>query len=242
MVCGGATLASMAIDSRCSRGLLASAPTAGRLMWLGADVDYQWAWGLQRRIAVERADGAAADTLLLLEHAPVYTAGPRAPMEHVVGELRAPLVQTDRGGQVTYHGPGQLVGYPIIDLAAKGLGPKAYVHGIEMALVEALADFGVAAHTEEGLTGVWTERGKIAAIGVKISRGVSLHGFALNVSTDLAAYAPIVPCGIFDRPVTSMAEVMGHAITVDGVRGAVGLAIGRQLSITWSDASAPEAH
>lgn len=208
-------------------------------MWLGGDVDYQWAWDLQRRIAAERADGTVGDTFLLLEHASVYTAGPRAPMEHVVGELRAPLVQTDRGGQVTYHGPGQLVGYPIIDLAAKGLGPKAYVHGIEAALVEALAGFGVAAHTENGLTGVWTERGKIAAIGVKISRGVSLHGFALNVNTDLVAYAPIVPCGIFDRPVTSMAQVLGDAPAMDAVRGAVALAIGRQLGITWSDASPP---
>jgi lipoyl(octanoyl) transferase len=215
-------------------------------MWLGAGVDYRHAWDLQRHIAAERAAGVAPDTLLLLEHAPVYTAGPRAPMEHVVGELGAPLVQTDRGGQVTYHGPGQLVGYPIIDLAAKGLGPRAYVRGLEAALAEALAEFGAAAHTEDGLTGVWTARGKIAAIGVKISRGVSLHGFALNVTTNLAAYAPIVPCGILDRPVTTMTQVLRDvgAMAVPGmseVRGSVALAIGRQLGINWSQVPATEA-
>jgi lipoyl(octanoyl) transferase len=214
--------------------------TAGRSVWLGAGVEYQWAWDLQRRLVTERADGVIPDTLLLLEHAPVYTAGPRAPMEHVVGELQAPLVETDRGGQVTFHGPGQLVGYPIIDLKAKSLGPKAYVHGLEAALVAALAEFGVEAHTEDGLTGVWTERGKIAAIGVKISRGVSLHGFALNVATDLTAYAPIIPCGIFDRPVTSMAEILGAEPAMSDVSRAVAAAIGAQLGTTWTEITAAD--
>ncbi len=208
-------------------------------MWLGTGVDYQAVWDLQRRMVAERADGAIPDTLLMLEHAPVYTAGPRAPMEHVVGELVAPLVPTDRGGQVTYHGPGQLVGYPIVDLVSKRLGPKAYVRGLEEALIEALAEFAVTAHAEDGFTGVWTERGKIAAIGVKISRGVSMHGFALNVSTDLAAYAPIVPCGIFDRPVTSMAEVLGKDPGMDAVREAVARALGGRLSTTWTEIPAP---
>ena len=214
--------------------------STGRLVWLGAGVEYRWAWDLQRRVAAERAEGSVDDTLLLLEHAPVYTAGPRAPMEHVLGELDAPLVETDRGGQVTYHGPGQLVGYPIIDLSARSLGPKAYVHGLETALVEALAEFGVAAHAEDGLTGVWTAKGKIAAIGVKIRRGVSLHGFALNVSTALAAYAPIVPCGIFDRPVTSMVEVLGFSPAMTDVRDAVAVAMGKQLGIGWSELASVE--
>jgi lipoyl(octanoyl) transferase len=204
-------------------------------MWLGTNVDYQAAWNLQRRMVAERVAGAIPDTLLLLEHAPVYTAGPRAPMEHVLGELVAPLIQTDRGGQVTYHGPGQLVGYPIVDLASKGLGPKAYVRGLEAALIEALAEFAVAAHAEHGLTGVWADGGKIAAIGVKISHGVSLHGFALNVTTDLAAYAPIVPCGLFDRPVTSMAEVLSEDTGMDSVREAVVRALSRSLSATWTE-------
>jgi lipoyl(octanoyl) transferase len=202
-------------------------------MWLGTDIDYQSAWDLQSLMVAERADGAIPDTLLLLEHAPVYTAGPRAPQEHVLGELAAPLVRTDRGGQVTYHGPGQLVGYPIVDLASKRLGPKAYVRRLEAALIEALAEFAVTSHSEDGLTGVWTSRGKIAAIGVKISRGISMHGFALNVGTDLAAYAPIVPCGIFDRAVTSMAEVLGEAPRMDAVREAVARTLGERLSATW---------
>ena len=204
-------------------------------MWLGTDVDYQVAWDLQRHLVFDRANGAISDTLLLLEHASVYTAGPRAPLEHVQGELLAPLVQTDRGGQVTYHGPGQLVGYPIVDLASKGLGPKAYVRRLESALIEALAEFAVTAHTEDGLTGVWTDEGKIAAIGVKISRGVSMHGFALNVDTDLEAYAPIVPCGIFDRAVTSMAEVLGEAPRMDVVREAIARTLGERLGAIWTE-------
>lgn len=174
------------------------------VFYLGAGVDYHEAWELQRRYAAERADGLRGDTLLLLEHAPVYTAGRRSLPEHVLAALMAPLVETDRGGQVTYHGPGQLVGYPIVGLADLGLGPKAYVRVLEAALVDTLAALGVQAHVEDGLTGVWTERGKIAAIGVRIMRGVTMHGFALNVTTDLSAYNPIVPCGIAGRPVTSI--------------------------------------
>lgn len=201
------------------------------------NVDYRSAWDTQKQMVTERANGVRLDTLLLLEHSSVYTAGPRTPTDHVLGDLPAPLVQTDRGGQVTYHGPGQLVGYPIIDLMAKKLGPKVYVRGLEAALTEALAEFGINAHTEDGLTGVWTKQGKIAAIGVKISRGVSFHGFALNVSTDLASYAPIVPCGIFDRPITTMVQMLGVA----GLPGMLEIgdsitrAIGRQFDITWAE-------
>ena len=213
--------------------------TLGRVISLGVGVDYQQAWDLQRRLAIQRATDEVAETLLLLEHAAVYTAGPRAPQAHILAELPAPLVQTDRGGQVTYHGPGQLVGYPIIDLRAKGLGPKAYVQALEAAIVDALAGFGVAAHTEAGpgLTGVWSARGKIAAIGVKISRGVTLHGFALNVNTDLAAYDPIVPCGIVDRPVTSMANVFDEAPDISGVADHVCVALGERLAIDWAPMS-----
>lgn len=215
---------------------------AGHVAYLGTDVDYNEAWDLQRRLVADRAEGRAPDTLLLLEHAAVYTAGPRAPMEHVVGELPAPLVRTDRGGQITYHGHGQLVGYPIVDLVARGLGAKAYVRTLETALIEALANFGIAAHTEDGLTGVWTDAGKVAAIGVKISRGIAHHGFALNVNTDLSAYAPIVPCGIFDRPVTSMAHLLGAPQDMGLLREGVTVTLGRVLGVAWkpvSDLSKP---
>lgn len=208
--------------------------TAGEVVWLGTGVDYLEAWETQKRMATERAEGTTLDTLMLLEHSPVYTAGPRAPREHVIGTLGAPLVDTDRGGQITYHGPGQLIGYPIVGLAAKGLGPKAYVRALEASLVNALDELGVAVHTEDGLTGVWTAKGKIAAIGVRITRGVAMHGFALNVTTDLAAYAPIVPCGIDDRPVTSMAEILGSAPDAKAVRREIAASLGARLAIDWA--------
>ena len=222
---------------------LTTRPTAAlappTVAWLGTGVDYADALALQRRTAAARAEGRAPDTLLLLEHAAVYTAGRRSPPEHVIGPLSAPLVETDRGGQVTYHGPGQLVGYPIVGLRELGLGPKAYVCALEAALEEALADLGVASHTEDGLTGVWTARGKIAAIGVRITRGVAMHGFSLNVSTDLAAYAPIVPCGIEDRPVTSVTDVLGRTVEVAEVKDLVVRSLGHALGLRWGEGSLP---
>ena len=211
--------------------------TAGRLVALGVGVDYHEAWELQRHLVHQRADGAIPDTLLLLEHAPVYTAGRRSLPEHVTGELNAPLVETDRGGQLTYHGPGQLVGYPIVSLGERRIGPKAYVRALEASIVQALARFDMEAHTEDGLTGVWTERGKIAAIGVRISRGVAMHGFALNVTTDLSAYEPIIACGILDRPVTSMGAIMGSPPEVREVGDAVADALGALLGTDWNRAS-----
>ena len=209
--------------------------TEGRLAWLGAGVPYGEAWALQKRLAALRSEERIPDTLLLLEHAPVYTAGRRAVAEHIVGALPEPLVETDRGGQTTYHGPGQLVGYPIVSLRAHGLGPRSYVDALEHAVIDALARFGVRAWCEPGLTAVWTAQGKIAAFGVKVSRGVTLHGFALNVSTDLAAYAPIIPCGITDRPVASMAAILGEAPPMAAVRSAVVDELGARLGVAWRE-------
>ena len=198
-----------------------------RVCWLGQDVEYQAAWDLQRRLAAERAAGTCADTLLLLEHAPVYTAGRRAPPEHVLLDadglrrLGVPLIETDRGGQVAYHGPGQLVGYPILELRDHGMGPRQYVRLLERVLVETLAAFDIHAHTEEGLTGVWVYTEKVAAIGVKLSRGVTLHGFSLNVDPDLDYYRHIVACGITSREVTSMARLLKHDVPMDAVRRAL---------------------
>lgn len=205
----------------------------GAAHWLGEGIDYAWALELQRDLAAKRAADEIPDTLLLLGHAPVYTAGRRSLPEHVLAELDAPLVETDRGGQVTYHGPGQLVGYPIVSLPGLGLGPRRYVEALERALIDVLGEWGVGGRREEGLTGVWTDRGKIAAIGVRVSRGVAMHGFALNVSTDLRAYGPIVPCGIADRPVTSMAELLGDAPAAGEVARTVVGALGMRLDIEW---------
>ena len=232
-------LRGQAAASASERSGVFAAPRAGTARWLGADVDYARARELQRSLAAARADGEADDALLLLEHAPVYTAGRRSSPEHVIGELGAPLVETDRGGQTTYHGPGQLVGYPIVSLEEMGWGPRRFLAAIEQALIAALAEFGVAAWREDGLPGVWTEGGKIAAIGLKIARGVAMHGFALNVSTDLQAYNAIVPCGIEDRPVTSIAALLGRAPLpgcAPDIRDAAvasASALGDALGIAW---------
>ncbi|MGZ8763350.1 MAG: lipoyl(octanoyl) transferase LipB, partial [Acidimicrobiia bacterium] len=153
---------------------------------------------------------AVDDSLLLLEHPHVYTLGTRADPAHVLvppASVGAELVQTDRGGDVTYHGPGQLVGYPIVSLAAWRAGSYdvvAYVRRLETVLIEALVELGVAAERDPGYTGVWVDGAKIAAIGVRVARGRTRHGFALNVDPDLTMFDRIVPCGIPDRSVTSL--------------------------------------
>jgi lipoic acid synthetase len=187
-----------------------------RVRWLGR-LPYAEAWDLQRAFWEGRVSGRSRDDyLLLLEHPPTYTVGRNGDGSNVLVDaadrtrLGIEMYDVDRGGDVTFHGPGQLVGYPIVDL-----GPEpdvvAYVRRMERALIAALGDLGVEARAEPGYTGVWTERGKIAAIGVKVSRGVTMHGFALNVDPDLGYYEHIVPCGIADRPVTSVAAVTGAA-------------------------------
>jgi lipoyl(octanoyl) transferase len=212
--------------------------SACRVCWLGQNVDYRQAWELQRRLVAQRAVGEVPDTLLLLEHSNVYTAGRRAKPEHVLldagglRELGVPLVETDRGGEVTYHGPGQLVGYPIFSLSARGLGPRQYVRSLERVLIATLADFGICAHVEEGITGVWVYRAKIGAIGVKVSQGVAHHGFALNVAPDLGYYRHIVPCGIAGCEVTSMAELLGYAVAMEAVRGALVRRFALQFGVT----------
>ena len=177
-------------------------------------VDYCQAWARQSRLVAAAQVGQQPNTLLLLEHPPVYTRGRLSRPEHIrlsperLAALGAAVVDTDRGGQVTWHGPGQLIGWPIVNLRGWG-GPLQYVRTLEQILLRVLADFGISAGLEPGLTGVWVGQAKIAAIGVKISRGIAHHGFALNGNPDLSWYDPIIPCGIADRPVTSMAQVLG---------------------------------
>jgi len=176
-----------------------------RVRWLGRSA-YEDVLELQHRLH-EGADS----WLLLLEHPPTYTMGVRAKLEHVLvdpASVGARLVWADRGGDVTYHGPGQLVAYPIIDVPIEPGATPRYVHRLEEVLIRVLADFGIAARTLEGYPGVWVGEGqprKIAAVGVKLAQGRSLHGVALNVATDLSMFGHIVPCGIPDKPVTSMA-------------------------------------
>ena len=177
-------------------------------------VDYATATRLQQTLVELRKQGRITDTLLLLEHPPVITLGRNAIRRNITAsdeQLKragVAVFECDRGGDVTYHGPGQLVGYPIFDLRSRPqrMGAVDYVRHLEEALIRTCADFGVAAKRIKGLTGVWTSENeaKIAAIGVHISRGVTSHGFALNVTTDLDHFKLIVPCGIADKPVTSL--------------------------------------
>jgi len=175
-------------------------------------LDYSRALELQRRLVAQRKAGAIPDQLMLVEHPHTITLGRNGHAENLLaGEdllRRAGIAYypTDRGGDITYHGPGQMVGYPILDLRDWKRDVGAYVRAIEQVLIDALADFGIHAGRIPKLTGVWVEGGKIAAIGVHISRWVTSHGFALNVSTDLRYFQYIVPCGL-SRPVTSMAQL-----------------------------------
>lgn len=191
-------------------------------------VDYRVAWQRQRDLADARVAGGS-DTLLLLEHPAVYTAGRRTePHERPVDGT--PVVDTDRGGKITWHGPGQLVGYPIIGLA-EPLDVVNYVRRLEEALIKVCGDLGLETGRVHGRSGVWVPGGagrpdrKVAAIGVRVSRATTLHGFALNCDCDLGAFGTIVPCGISDAGVTSLAAELGRPVVVDDVRAAVAAAV-----------------
>jgi len=187
-------------------------------------VDYLAAWELQREVADARIAGGP-DTLLLLEHPAVYTAGKRTEA-HERPVDGTPVIDTDRGGKITWHGPGQLVGYPVIGLA-EPLDVVNYVRRLEESLIRVCADLGVDAGRVEGRSGVWLPAEgirparKIAAIGIRVARGTTLHGFALNCDCDLQAYSSIVPCGITDAGVTSLTAELGRHIGVDDVRAQV---------------------
>lgn len=186
-------------------------------------VPYDEAGDIQRGLVEDRRAGRVGDVLLLLEHPHVITLGVSARSQlHILappGTLAArgvPVITTGRGGDVTYHGPGQIVGYPIVELGSERRDVHRYVRDLEEVLIRVAADFGIAATRIAGLTGVWVGADKLAAIGVRISRWVTSHGFALNVTTDLEYFNLIVPCGIADRGVTSLAH-LGCAATVSEV-------------------------
>ena len=219
-----------------------SSPNPLRAAWLGR-VAYVDGWRLQDAVAA-RVRAGDDERLLLLEHDPVYTIGRRGTIDHLLAdasELRehgASVYRVDRGGDITYHGPGQLVGYPIIRLGERG-DLVGYVRSIESALVDVLATYGVAARPEPSKTGVWVDLpdgrpAKIAAIGVRVSRGVTTHGFALNVHTDLAAFGRMIPCG-FVHEVASLERLGVRAEpreTAERCAASLGERLGRALS--WS--------
>ena len=183
-------------------------------------VPYLEAWDLQRALHERRASGAIPDCCLLLEHPAVYTAGKRtSPLDRPVGDPGAPVIDVDRGGKITWHGPGQLVGYPILKLG-EPIDVIAYVRAVEEALIRACAEFGVRTERVEGRSGVWrrgaagTPDRKVGAIGIRVSRGVTMHGFALNCDCDLSWFDRIVPCGISDATVTTLSAESGRPVTV----------------------------
>jgi len=193
-------------------------------------VPYREAWDLQRGLASAVAAGSLADTIVLLQHPPVVTLGRRTdPGElHIPADAEVELVETDRGGKSTYHGPGQLVCYPIFDLTRHGQDVKKYCRDLEEALIRTLAPFGIAATRIDGLTGIWVERPprKIASIGIHISKWVTTHGYALNVDLDPAPFTDwITACGLADAQFTTIARELARPVTVDDVRPAATAAL-----------------
>jgi lipoyl(octanoyl) transferase len=220
---------------------------AVRVELLGS-VDYVAAWDAQRAHATARADGTGPDVLMLLEHPSVYTAGRRTEA-HERPSDGTPVIDVDRGGRITWHGPGQLVGYPIVGLR-QPFDVVDYVRRLEQGLIEVVRGFGIACGRVPGRSGVWLAadgRGperKIAAIGVRVQRGVTLHGFSLNCDPDLDAFGRIVPCGIADAGVTSLSAELGRDVTVaealPPARDAVLAAVDGHLPVVLSDLPRPE--
>ena len=183
-------------------------------------IDYQTAWDFQKEFHKKVQHGKETDTLFLLEHDPVYTLGKNANknnlLEQPASEVK--VFNVERGGDITYHGPGQLVGYPILDLHHYQKNISWFMRTLEEILIETLSTFGIKANQRDGLTGVWVGDEKIAAQGVRISRWVTMHGFSLNVNTDLTYFDSIVPCGITNCAITSMKKIIGDSQDMDLVK------------------------
>lgn len=217
--------------------------------WLGL-IDYEQAWRLQEALVGQRRAGTIPDTLLLLEHPPIYTYGRRGADGHFLADparlenMGARVLAVDRGGGLTFHGPGQLVGYPIVDLQGWRPDVHRYLRSLEEVLIGTLADYGIAGERWAGMTGVWVGSDKVAAIGVKVSHWVTSHGFALNVNVELDWYRHIVACGISDRGVTSMRRLLGRELALEEASRAVahhfGKVFGREMVIVEEVGAAPK--
>jgi len=194
----------------------------GLLVTIDGPVPFASVWALQRRLVAARQQGAVGDTLLLLEHEPVVTIGRSGDRGHLLVPREwlqrrgVPVFDIERGGSATYHGPGQLVAYPILDLRALDEDVVRYMRALEESIIRTLADFGVAGARQRGFPGVWVGDAKIAAVGVAVKRRVTMHGMALNVTTDLEAFTWINPCGL-GRPVTSLARELGREVALANV-------------------------
>ena len=193
-----------------------------RVMDLGHR-SYEEVWNIQKNMQLKRINNEIEDLLILVEHDPVYTLGKNADTDHLLQsrDRSIDVFNIERGGDITFHGPGQLVGYPILDLANYKKSVGWYMRSLEQLTIDVLGEFGILAHRVEGLTGVWVGDEKIAAQGVKLSRWVTMHGFSLNVDPDLSFYDGIIPCGIFDRGVTSMQRLLGTTQKMGKVKSLV---------------------
>ena len=175
--------------------------------------DYNDTWKLQKKLQSKRILGEIEDHLLLVEHPPVFTLGKNASKQHIINNSEdVSIIQTDRGGNITFHGPGQLVGYPILDLNHYKRSITWYMRELEQLIIDVLGEYDIRASRKKGLTGTWVKDKKIAALGVRISRWVTMHGFSLNINPDLNFYNNIIPCGIKEYGVTSMAKIMGNEV------------------------------
>lgn len=202
---------------------MGDSPEQLEVEWRGRE-RYGITWDYQLQLHSRRRAGDIGDTLILVEHEPVITVGRQGDLanlllsEELLAQRGMDFHRVERGGDVTYHGPGQLVGYPIMDLKARGLTVRELMRGLEEALIRTSADFGITAGRQSGLTGVWRGEDKLAALGVAVKNGVSFHGFALNIATDLSYFELIVPCGITDKRVASLSGLARREITVDEAR------------------------
>jgi lipoyl(octanoyl) transferase len=213
-------------------------------------IGYAEAYALQKRVAAARKAGAMEDVLLLCEHPHVITLGRSGrrenllASEHVLRQKGVEFQATDRGGDITYHGPGQIVGYPILNLGAIRRDVVWYVRMLEEAMIRATAEFGITAERVAGKTGIWVRAGnseeKLAAIGVRIGRWVTSHGFAYNVSTDLRNFELIVPCGIADRKATSLEKLLGRNVNEKEVEPRIAKHLGELLGLEMKEASKKE--
>ena len=209
-------------------------------------VPYAQAWAFQQRLHAERVSGSRTDTLVLLEHMPVYTIGRRTNPVHLrrgeaaLREAGVAIERVNRGGSVTYHGPGQLIGYPILTLSQHAPGPKAYVRLLEDVLIGTLAFWGITGHRLANHPGVWTSSdgrtAKVASIGVRVDRGVTLHGFALNVDLDLSPFTHIVPCGLEGCETTSMSEIMQSPVSLPLIARQVAEIFSSVFHLEWTSA------
>ncbi len=198
-------------------------------------LSYAGGLALQKETVRRRVAKEIPDTLILIEHSPVITMGRMAKAEHVIGRRAdVEVVPTPRGGDVTYHGPGQVIGYPIVDLTAINLGLKKYLERLEEVMIRAVAPYGIKAGRQAGMTGAWVGDRKIGAIGVRVEKWVTSHGFALNANTDLSGFDLIIPCGLQGKGVTSIAREIGRDVDLGELRRSVvaifGTVFGRRMS------------